>query len=364
MENIQRKATKIIPELRNLSYERRLQRLELISLEQRRLRGQLIEAFKYLNGLNNVTLEGLFKRDALWPDIGAPQPYVPYRDGGSGVAREAVSKQLVVLGFLAIVDVSSPPACSRHLLLPSALKGDSAAILASDGAPGSAGSEDEEVSSDEGKVPSLCVLLHGGLKKEGMVALCQVAPGWYGILYSWSDNKKKSNLLLSIFHPGVDVIPWLGKLDELGPASALPLNPYSTPDATPPFPVKSGEKRSYNQACVVWVRAGGLQSDVQKILRHARKLPDKTNSFYKELNRVRRAALQYGFPALLQGLSSILEREILSLPTSAHPEGTMQLQHACSALIVCARSAMDPTTSDNKHHTNILPLKTNFASQD
>ncbi|KAF2347641.1 hypothetical protein FHG87_021602 [Trinorchestia longiramus] len=44
-------------------YERRLQRLELISLEQRRLRGQLIQTFKYLNGLNNVTLEGLFERD-------------------------------------------------------------------------------------------------------------------------------------------------------------------------------------------------------------------------------------------------------------------------------------------------------------
>ncbi|KAF2344307.1 hypothetical protein FHG87_024937 [Trinorchestia longiramus] len=63
MEKIQQKATKMISELRNLSYERRLQHLELISLEQRRLRGQLIETFKYLNGLNNVTLEGLFERD-------------------------------------------------------------------------------------------------------------------------------------------------------------------------------------------------------------------------------------------------------------------------------------------------------------
>ncbi|KAF2347248.1 hypothetical protein FHG87_021997 [Trinorchestia longiramus] len=58
MEKIQRKATKMIPELRNLSYERRLQRLE-----QRRLRGQLIETFTYRNGLNNATLEGLFERD-------------------------------------------------------------------------------------------------------------------------------------------------------------------------------------------------------------------------------------------------------------------------------------------------------------
>ncbi|KAF2346454.1 hypothetical protein FHG87_022791 [Trinorchestia longiramus] len=60
---VQNSRQMMIPELRNLSYERRLQRLELISLEQRRLRGQLIETFKYLNGLNNVALEGLFERD-------------------------------------------------------------------------------------------------------------------------------------------------------------------------------------------------------------------------------------------------------------------------------------------------------------
>ncbi|KAF2344525.1 hypothetical protein FHG87_024719 [Trinorchestia longiramus] len=64
MEKIQRKATKMIPELRNLSYERRFQRRELVPLEQRTLRGQLIETFKYLIGLNNVTLEGLFERDS------------------------------------------------------------------------------------------------------------------------------------------------------------------------------------------------------------------------------------------------------------------------------------------------------------
>ncbi|KAF2345540.1 hypothetical protein FHG87_023704 [Trinorchestia longiramus] len=65
MEKIQRKATKTIPEHRNLSHERRLQHLELISVKQRRLRGELIETFKYLNGLKNVTLEGLFERDGI-----------------------------------------------------------------------------------------------------------------------------------------------------------------------------------------------------------------------------------------------------------------------------------------------------------
>ncbi|KAF2362743.1 hypothetical protein FHG87_006490 [Trinorchestia longiramus] len=53
----------MISKLRNLSYERCLQHLELIFLEQRRLRGQLIETYKYLNGLNNVTLERHFGRN-------------------------------------------------------------------------------------------------------------------------------------------------------------------------------------------------------------------------------------------------------------------------------------------------------------
>ncbi|KAF2358872.1 hypothetical protein FHG87_010375 [Trinorchestia longiramus] len=62
-EKIERKVTKVIPAFHNLSYERRLQQLELITLEQRRLRGQLIATYKYLNGYNDVSLEGLVGRD-------------------------------------------------------------------------------------------------------------------------------------------------------------------------------------------------------------------------------------------------------------------------------------------------------------
>ncbi|KAF2366945.1 hypothetical protein FHG87_002299 [Trinorchestia longiramus] len=63
VEIIQVRATKIIPELHNISYERSFQQLELISLVQRRLRGQLIKAYKFLDGFNDVTLEVLFDRD-------------------------------------------------------------------------------------------------------------------------------------------------------------------------------------------------------------------------------------------------------------------------------------------------------------
>ena len=54
-----------------------------------------------------------------------------------------------------------------------------------------------------------------------MCAVVCVGPDWYGVVYSWSDNKKKSSLMLSLFEPGVDVVPWLGRLDSLGPREDL-----------------------------------------------------------------------------------------------------------------------------------------------
>ncbi|XP_076067871.1 integrator complex subunit 14 isoform X2 [Oratosquilla oratoria] len=272
-----------------------------------------------------------------------PQPYCRHHDFDA--LRVAVGDTIQICGFLNVGDVSSPPAYSKHLVLPLSGKEDLATVTKlNEGG----GSDDEGSGNDEGKIPSFCVLLHGGLKRENMVALCQIGDNWFGILYSWADNKKKSNLMLSLFVPGVDVIPWLGDLDCLGPACLLPENPYTIKENGTPFPVKVHEKRSYSQNCVVWIRQEGLQSDIQKILRHARKLPDKSQSFYKELNRVRKAALAYGFTELLEGLASVLDRECQLLPASANPECALHLSHAAQAL---------RTTDKRDLRHNVSPYK-------
>ena len=59
IEKIQRRAKKMIPEIRNHSYHQRIQDLDIISLVQRRLRGQLIEVFKYPNEFTTASARGL-----------------------------------------------------------------------------------------------------------------------------------------------------------------------------------------------------------------------------------------------------------------------------------------------------------------
>ena len=51
LENVQRRTTKLIPTLRNLSYPERLQSLNLPSLSYRRNHMDLIMAYKILNDL-------------------------------------------------------------------------------------------------------------------------------------------------------------------------------------------------------------------------------------------------------------------------------------------------------------------------
>ena len=61
LERVQRRATKIIAECKNQNYETRLKTLNLTSLEDRRIRGDLIQVFKLIKGIDNVDYRTLFK---------------------------------------------------------------------------------------------------------------------------------------------------------------------------------------------------------------------------------------------------------------------------------------------------------------
>ena len=63
IENVQRRATKLVPGLADLEYEDRLRKLNLPTLAYRRLRGDLIEVFKIMTGKYDPEVcEGLIAR--------------------------------------------------------------------------------------------------------------------------------------------------------------------------------------------------------------------------------------------------------------------------------------------------------------
>ena len=60
MEQVQRKATRMIRELETKSYEERLKELGMFSLEKRRLMGDRITLFKYLEDCHTEEGQDLF----------------------------------------------------------------------------------------------------------------------------------------------------------------------------------------------------------------------------------------------------------------------------------------------------------------
>jgi len=63
IEGVQRRATKLVEGIGNWSYDERLKYLGLTRLDTRRVRSDLIETFKIMNGLYNVNREMFFKLD-------------------------------------------------------------------------------------------------------------------------------------------------------------------------------------------------------------------------------------------------------------------------------------------------------------
>ncbi len=58
---MQRRATKLVPGFRGLTYKERLKRLDMFSLKDRRIRGDLVETYIILNYIDNVNVDIFFE---------------------------------------------------------------------------------------------------------------------------------------------------------------------------------------------------------------------------------------------------------------------------------------------------------------
>ena len=77
LEKIQHRATKRMSNI-NGTYEEILSQLDLTTLEERRLRGDAIETFKYLKGFLDINRDSLFKTNKLsQPKTRHQRSYMP-----------------------------------------------------------------------------------------------------------------------------------------------------------------------------------------------------------------------------------------------------------------------------------------------
>ena len=63
IEKVQRRTTKLVRGLKYKSYEERLALLQTTSLESRRIRGDLIQVFRIMNGFDDVNKDDFFELD-------------------------------------------------------------------------------------------------------------------------------------------------------------------------------------------------------------------------------------------------------------------------------------------------------------
>ena len=60
VKRVQRRATKLFMETRHMTYSQWLEYLDLPSLWYRRLRGDMIQVFKEINGIDDINCEFFF----------------------------------------------------------------------------------------------------------------------------------------------------------------------------------------------------------------------------------------------------------------------------------------------------------------
>lgn len=304
-----------------------------------------------------------------------------------------LSEEISICGFMPLSEVASPAVISRHLLMPivnnkfnetskaeqilsqdpnayskslqaihEGLKMesndnhpkrselDSKAGKSATGNTGHSSIVDQDIT----KQPSFCVLLHNGLKQENMVAICMVGKNdetnddWFGMLHAHTDSKKRSSLMLSLLIPGANPILWLPSFRTMG--SSI-LNSDLPPAIREKLVQSRGPLKSYSSNNVIWLDPESVQADVQKIVRHAKRSPDKVPHFYKELNRIRRAAISYGFYDVLFGLAAILEREKRVMMIDQNKNLNQEMLDHIDHVVASLRSSLNEASYD----TNIAP---------
>ncbi|CAH8658040.1 unnamed protein product [Dicrocoelium dendriticum] len=214
-------------------------------------------------------------------------------------------------GFLHISDLNNPPVYSRHSVNCSSSEdtGDFLSLLL--------------VSMQETKTVGMCSIFVE--EKPSSLKSKSIKRVWrYGFLHQF--DAKSPYLMLSIFDKECSGLPWLGQFEHLAPVEDFAgIQLYDDREGSSPFPVLVPDRLSYGAFSdsatsgrlpagatepfryVSWVSSPSMQTDVNKVLRLGRRLPEKSHLFFKELSRICSVSLAYGCPDLLGHIARLTE---------------------------------------------------------
>ena len=213
----------------------------------------------------------------------------PPPSGATGIER-ALQENIEIHGFLPRVQVESPAVLSRHVIMPPHVPGD---MLQKD-------------------APDFRALLYQVLKGESLVALVRLGPSWFGFVCPFTEGKR-TNMMLSVLDHGA-TFPWLGSIASLVDAPQINVKRKS-------IWVRASSKDGDSKAGGGSSKAGPaepsyatgrsltspavrnpkqLQLDLQRVLRLAGSLPNKRDTFFRELNKLRVVLLSFGMGAMLK----------------------------------------------------------------
>uniref|UniRef100_A0A0N5AMM3 IntS14_C domain-containing protein n=1 Tax=Syphacia muris TaxID=451379 RepID=A0A0N5AMM3_9BILA len=147
-------------------------------------------------------------------------------------------------------------------------------------------------------------LLCNTLISEEMAALCRLNSETYGIIGPVKNEGIENCLLIQQISSGTNSVYWLKNLDR------VVSKPFTNEeDFKLCLPTDKLPKPSYSSQRTIWDDSFGIQSDMQKILRLLKKIPDRTHAFYSELNRVHGYACTIGAEDIHNKLVNLIEAE-------------------------------------------------------
>ncbi|KAL3981812.1 hypothetical protein ACH3XW_44610 [Acanthocheilonema viteae] len=153
-------------------------------------------------------------------------------------------------------------------------------------------------------------LLCSALRLEENVAICRLNKNLYGALcYISAKEEDPSVCRLSIvlFPSGPTPVAWLPPFTTMSSQSVVDAGNEEQLFCIMNDGLSRPSYSSVQRTC--WYEVHGLQSDIQKIARLLKKIPDRTFLFYSELNRIHSYCCAIGAEDVLEKLIQVLDEE-------------------------------------------------------